>query len=192
MVESVRHISEWGSQFTHGTPQNPGAYHHGGNILQVAATDLLPGYTQIRFIVCSGEFLVNYIKWIGNRVVRAPSVYTHADNIYGNIASLSDARLKTEVTPISGEQALDVLSRIEGCTYEREDLGQRRVGLIADEVEEAIQELAIDNVVSSKWHNNDQYKTLEYDRLVCLLIPAVNKLSQRVKDLESTVNGSAS
>ena len=66
------------------------------------------------------------------------------------------------------------------------------MGLIADEVELAIQELAIDNVVSSKWHNNDQYKTLEYDRLVCLLIPAVNKLSQRVKDLESTVNGSAS
>ena len=66
------------------------------------------------------------------------------------------------------------------------------MGLIVDDVELAIQELAIDNIVSSKWHNDDQYKTLECDRLVCLLIPAVNKLSQRVKDLESTVNGSAS
>ena len=174
-----------GSQFTHGTPQNPGAYHHAGNILQVAATDLLPGYARIRFIVRSGEFLCNYIKWIGNRVAQAPSVYTNADNIYGNIASLSDSRLKSEVTPTSGEQALDVLSQIKGCTYEREDLGQRRVGLIADEVEEAIEQLACDNVVSSKWHLDGEYTTLDYRRLVALLIPVVSGLSERVQELEA-------
>ena len=77
------------------------------------------------------------------------------------------------------------MSRIEGCTYEREDLDQRRMGLIVDEVELAIQELAIDNVVSSKWHLDDEYKTLDYSRLVALLIPAVNSLRQRVKELEA-------
>ena len=118
-------------------------------------------------------------------MAQAPSVYTNADNIYGDTSSLSDRRLKDEVTPISGEQALDVLSQIKGCTYEREDLGQRRVGLIADEVELAIQELAIDNVVSSKWHLDDEYKTLDYGRLVALLIPAVNNLRKRVKELEA-------
>ena len=35
------------------------------------------------------------------------------------------------------------------------------------------------------------YKTLEYARLVVLLIPAVSILSARVKDLESKVNGAA-
>ena len=118
--------------------------------------------------------------------------FMHSDNIIGDPASLSDARLKSEVTSVSGEQALSVLSQIQGCTYEREDLEERRLGLIADEVELAIDQLAIDNVISSKWHNNEQYKTLDYSRLVSLLIPAVNKLAQEVKDLKSIVNNNGS
>ena len=93
---------------------------------------------------------------------------------------------------MSGDQALDVLGQIRGCTYEREDLQQRRLGLIADEVESAVDQLAIDNVVSSKWHNDGQYKTLDYSRLVSLLIPAINTLAKRVEDLESKLNGNSS
>ena len=104
---------------------------------------------------------------------------------------MSDARLKTEVTHVSGTQALDVLTQIQGCTYEREDLQQRRLGLIADEVEDAIQQLAIDNVVGSKWHNGDEHKTLDYSRLVALLVPAVNTLSARLREMEAKVNGTA-
>ena len=63
------------------------------------------------------------------------SSFMHSDNIIGDPASLSDARLKSEVTSVSGEQALSVLSQIQGCTYEREDLEERRLGLSADEVE---------------------------------------------------------
>ena len=66
------------------------------------------------------------------------------------------------------------------------------MGCIADEVESAIEQLAIDNVVSSKWHKDDQYKTLDYSRLVSLLIPVVNKLSQEVEDLKGIINGSNS
>ena len=117
--------------------------------------------------------------------------FCHSDNVHGDPALLSDARLKTEVTPITGAQALDVLSQIRGCTYQREDLDQRRAGLIADEVEEAIEQLAVDNVVSSKFHNGDQYKTLDYSRLICLAIPAISELSRQVKDLQNKLNGSA-
>ena len=102
--------------------------------------------------------------------------------------SLADS----EVTPIDGARAMDVLSKIQGCTYEREDLGQGRVCLIADEVHEAIEQLAIDNVVSSKFHNGDQYKTLDYSRLICLAIPAISELSKQVQDLHNKLNGSAS
>ena len=92
--------------------------------------------------------------------------------------SLSDERLKHHLDPVSGNQALSVLSQIQTYTYDSEDLDQRRVGLIADEVESAIDQLAIDNVIGSKWHNDGQYKTLDYSRLVSLLIPAVNKMAQ--------------
>ena len=132
------------------------------------------------------------IKWLDHRVAQPPSCWVHSDNVYGDPGSLSDARLKTEVTSVSGAQALSVLSQIQGCTYVREDLDQRRLGLIADVVEEAIDQLAIDNVVGSKWHQGEDYKTLDYARLVALLIPAVNTLSARVKDLESKVNGTSS
>ena len=71
-----------------------------------------------------------------------------------------------------------------GCTYGRSDLQQRRPGLVADEVEDAIDQLAIDNVIGSTWHEGEDYKTLDDARLVALLIPAVNNLSARVNDLE--------
>ena len=58
------------------------------------------------------------------------------------------------------------MKQIKSYTYEREDIAERRLGLIADQVESAIAQLAIDNVVSSKWHEDDQYKTLDYSRLV--------------------------
>ena len=93
---------------------------------------------------------------------------------------------------MSGTQALDVLNQIQGCTYEREDLQQRRLGLIADEVEDAIDQLAIDNVVGLTWHEEQNYKTLDYARLVVLLIPVVNNLSARVQYLESKVNDGTS
>ena len=110
-----------------------------------------------------------------------------SDNIIGAPNSLSDARLKTEVTPVSGTQALSVLSQIHGCTYEREDMQQRRLGLIADEVEQAIDQLAIDNVLGSRWHEGEAYKSLDYSRLVSLLIPAVNNLNTRLREMEAKV-----
>ena len=72
---------------------------------------------------------------------------------------------------------------------ERGEIGARRSGAIADEVESAVDQLAVDNVVSSKWHNDDHYNTLDYSRLVSLLIPAVNTIIQRVQYLETTIHG---
>ena len=173
-----------GFEYTQGTLQNPGSFHHAGCIYQVLATNLQPAYDRIRIFMRKGELLVNMIKWLDERVAQPPSCWVHSDNVHGDPSSLSDRRLKDEIDYVSGTQALDVLGKIQGCTYEREDLQQRRLGLIANEVEEGIQQLAIDNVIGSKWYNGDHYKTLDYSRLVSLLIPAVNTLAKRVEDLE--------
>ena len=180
-----------GTEFTHNTPQNPGSYHHAGSIYQVLATNLQPGYSRIRLTLRKGSVFVNFIAWLDHRVMQPPGAYVNSDNVYGDPGSLSDARLKTEVTPVSGDRALNVLSQIRGSTYEREDLQQRRLGLIADEVEDAIDQLAIDNVVGSRWHDGEQHRTLDYSRLVALLIPAVNTLSARLREMEAKVNGTA-
>ena len=142
------------------------------------------GLVEIR--VRKGKFHFMDIGFYGSIMPCDAPCFVHSDNIIGDPASLSDARLKTEVTPISGDQALSVLNQIQGCTYNREDLNnERRLGLIADEVESAIGSLEIDNVISTKLYNNEDYKTLDYSRLVSLLIPAVNALSARVSELEA-------
>ena len=40
-------------------------------------------------------------------------------------------------------------------------------------------------MVGNKSYQNEEYKTLDYSRLVSLLIPAVNALSARVSELEA-------
>ena len=105
--------------------------------------------------------------------MQPPAGFVHSDNVHGDPSSLSDARLKSEVAPVSGGQTLSILGQIQACTYARQDLEQRRLGLIADEVEEAIDQLAIDNAVGSKWNDGEDYTTLDYARLVALLIPTV-------------------
>ena len=138
-----------------------------------------------------GAFNIIAVAFQDHILSQDPS-FTHSDNIIGDAASLSDSRLKHHRDPVSGAQALSVLSQIQAFTYDRPDLQQRRLGLIADEVEEAIEQLAIDNVTGTRWHEGESYKTLDYSRLVPLLVSGMNTLSARVKDLESKVNGTSS
>ena len=120
----------------------------------VAAGNMEGNWSRIRFQGRKGAFNIIAVAFQDHILPQAPS-FVHSDNITGDPASLSDKRLKEDVTSVSGAQALSVLSQIQGCTYERPDLQERRLGLIADEVEEAIDQLAIDNVVGSKWHEGE-------------------------------------
>ena len=118
--------------------------------------------------------------------------FVHSDNIYGNPSSLSGARLKTNLQEVSPEQCLNTLRLIKPQVYDRNDLNERRLGLVADECEEALEAagIEVDNIIGQRhWQvdgETDVYKTLEYDRLVPILIGAVNTLSARVEQLEAT------
>ena len=184
-VNRVDTFQNGGNTYTQGTPQNGNTYHHASGIIQVLATNIQVGYDRVRIVNRTGEFLVNALHFLTGNVAQPPTVYTHSDNVVGDPGSLSDTRLKTNQNLVSPEQALNVLGKIEAYTYGREDLKQRRLGLIADQVQDTIQELGIDNVVSSKWHSDDIYKTLDYSRLVSLLIPAINELHRQIKALNS-------
>ena len=89
----------------------------------------------------------------------------HSDSVQGDPNSLNEKRLKEEVTPMSGARALDILSQIEGRTYERQGLQQLCLGLIADGVEEAIDQLVVDDAVGQMFHDGKDYKALDYSRL---------------------------
>jgi len=114
----------------------------------------------------------------------------------GNItAYYSDARLKT----VSGkiENALDKVAQLSGVYYTNNsvaksfgyDSDEVQVGVLAQDVEAVLPQIVkaapfdLDENGNSKSGKN--YKTVQYERLVPLLIEAINELQAKVKALES-------
>ena len=57
----VNRIDTWngvGNSFTHGTPTNPGHFHHSGALISVLATNVQNGYGRIRVINRKGRIFV--------------------------------------------------------------------------------------------------------------------------------------
>ena len=159
--------------------------------MKVAAGHIAGDWTKIRFQGRRGALNILSVAFQTEVLPQETLGFVHSDCITGDPNSLSDGRLKSFRTELSGQQPQNILKQHKLYTYERDDIGERRLGCIADAVESAIVPLAIDNVVSSKWHNDGQYKTLDYSRLVSLFIPVVNKLSQEVEDFKGIINGAA-
>jgi hypothetical protein len=114
----------------------------------------------------------------------------------GNItAYYSDKRLKT----VSGkiENALDKVGKLSGVYYTNNDTAKSfgydsdevQVGVIAQEVEAVLPQIVkaapfdLDENNNSK--SGENYKTVQYDKLVPLLIEAINELQAKVKALEA-------
>ena len=124
-----------------------------------------------------------------DRPVTSPP-YTHTDLIFGDPGSLSDVRLKTNAEELSAPQAKSVLMAIAPQIYDRtmrtEDAtSQRRIGFIANQVEEAIKELEIENICGERRHQGDMYKTLDYSRLTTILWAVCRDQERRIAALEA-------
>ena len=108
--------------------------------------------------------------------------------INGSGACTSDARLKTNVAPIAGDDALSKLSLINGITYNWIDpaLDQsQRVGVIAQDVQKAFPQL-VGSASSTFMGQEGRYLTVDYGGLTAPLISAVNELSLRLGLLAAT------
>jgi hypothetical protein len=108
-----------------------------------------------------------------------------------DVVLTSDARLKTDVAPVGG--ALERLERIRGVEYalsgdtDGDGTPRRRIGVIAQEVEEVAPELVDDR-------GGDGYKGVNYGGLTAVLVEACKELleenralRQRVEALEQAV-----
>lgn len=110
---------------------------------------------------------------------------------------VSDARLKTDITPILN--AVDKVCKINGVTFSMNELADslgvgnasRQVGVLAHEVESVLPEAISlapfdtkheDGVATSK--SGENYKTVQYEKIVPLLIEAIKELSLKISDLE--------
>ena len=116
---------------------------------------------------------------------------TGALEVTGDITALtSDIRLKDEISPIT--KALEKVKSISGFTYKHNETAkvecdidtgdQRFAGVSAQEIQEVLPE-AVKPAPS-----NNEYLTVQYEKLVPLLIEAVKELSAKVDALEKQIN----
>jgi len=123
----------------------------------------------------------------------ATNSLVHSDNIVGDPSSLSDPRLKRNQNIVPATDLTSIFNAIEAKEYDLlrgadvdgvELPSERRVGFIADDVQAAIDGTGWSNIVSSKMKNGEDYVTLDYSRLVCVLWGVVKGQQARLTALE--------
>ena len=137
--------------------------------------------------------------WVFRRVTAGGSDYTGVNvasirndgTAYFNgdvTANYSDIRLKTVLGKI--ENPIEKVKSLNGFYYEPNDIAEtygyekeRRVGVSAQDVEAVLPEIVKDAPIG------DGYKTVDYAKLVPLLIESIKELSNKVEELENKLNG---
>ena len=92
----------------------------------------------------------------------------------GNVTAYSDQKLKTDISTIN--DSLGIVGKLRGVNYKWISNGQDDVGVIAQEVEKVVPEVVKET--------DDGTKTVDYSRIVSVLINAVNELKAEVEELK--------
>jgi hypothetical protein len=114
-----------------------------------------------------------YLAWYNTSTILVGGSIT----ANGNVTAYSDIRIKANIETIPS--ALDKLDQIRGVTYtrtDRDDKERRYAGVIAQEIEAVLPEAIFEN---------EEYKSVDYNATIGLLIQAVKELTDKVKALEA-------
>ena len=102
------------------------------------------------------------------------------------IAFASDERLKTNINPI--DNALEKVMKLSGFTYNFNEIGENlgfdatitHVGVSAQQVQSVLPE-AVKPAPAS-----DEYLTVQYEKLVPLLIESIKELKNEIEELKKS------
>ena len=113
-------------------------------------------------------------------------------------AYYSDRRLKDNIEPISN--AINIINSISGVYYNandlavellREDKTARKVGVLAQEIQavmpEVVRQAPFDIAADGSSISGENYQTVQYDKLVPLLIQAVKEQTTKIAELEARI-----
>ena len=147
------------------------------------------GYLVIETIVTGSQFsalVINGNETIaGNLQVNGNETVTGNLQVNGNIGvtgtvsatdliATSDIRLKENIQNI--DSALEKVLRMHGVYYTRKNEQGRKVGVIAQEVEEVLPEVVYSDEVGMK--------SVSYGSIVGLLIEAIKEQNEQIKKLQ--------
>jgi hypothetical protein len=90
----------------------------------------------------------------------------------GTVAANSDEKLKKNIKTI--DDALSKVKKLRGVEFDRKDMDEHQVGLIAQEVEKVIPEVVY----------GDQIKSIAYGNLIGVLIEAIKEQQKQIDELK--------
>lgn len=93
----------------------------------------------------------------------------------GNVTSLSDARLKTDINKI--DDALNKVRMLNGYSYTRTDTRDNQIGLIAQEVQEVLPEVVV----------KGDYLSIAYGNMMALLVEAIKEQQGQIEELKQKI-----
>ena len=102
----------------------------------------------------------------------------------GNVTAYSDATLKKDIQTIN--DALSTCGKLRGVSYKWTETDLPSIGVIAQEVEKVLPEVVVDSFGNTDPDTGERpkYKSVDYGKIVGLLINAINELKAEVDVLK--------
>ena len=151
-----------------------------GGTITISSTDTNTTYTRASFINQDVN-TTNNVHFEGLMVGQTSGSTANTIRCTGDVVAFysSDERLKDNLTPISN--SLEKVGQLTGYEFDWNDNQEvhsgHDVGVIAQEVEKVVPE-----IVETREH--DGYKAVKYEKLVPLLINAINELKAEIEELK--------
>lgn len=102
-----------------------------------------------------------------------------------SIQTTSDIKLKENIVTIGN--ASEIINSLRGVTFDWKASKKKSYGLIAQEVEVVLPELVEETVDDSLNTNSEMTKTVDYDKIVSVLIEGWKEQQSQIKDLQEEV-----
>ncbi len=104
------------------------------------------------------------------------------DDIIAFSTTISDERLKENIQPI--EDALSKVNQLRGVTFTYISDGRDSAGLIAQDVEKVLPSAVRESELPLQMNDGKDYKILQYDQTIGLLVESIKELTAKVEKLE--------
>ena len=171
----------------------------GVNFTANASTNITTTYSldsdlrgNVKFAGQSGEYVhfsdsnggqINFHNSGTRRFVMEDDGDFHAANdIIAFSTTPSDMRLKSDIEPIT--DALAKVNALTGYTFTYDHAGRKSAGLLAQEVEQVLPSAVSNKRLPLGANNNEEYKTLQYDQTIALLVESVKELKSEIDILK--------
>jgi len=112
------------------------------------------------------------------------SAELHVDaDVIAFSTTISDERLKHDIEPIT--DALSKVNQLNGVTFTYNADDKKSAGLIAQDVEKVLPSAVSEKELPLKHDDGKEYKVLQYDQTIGLLVEAIKELTAKVEKLEA-------